>query len=362
MNTLTMKYIKHDGAISGLIDVMEAADNIVPISEYSILFETDDPVVAAKMKNNEKNIEKSKSGIGKIIDGIISIIRRFVDTIQEFFIHLTMGKNERSQFEAFKEQMAKNPSLRNKKITVKDFRKINKEYDSIMSEIDSEIKKCRAGEDHPVDALIHKCENILKNTASATATILTADAALKMAESDQIIAKEMQKTLKSEGKAMQQLKNTIGEKEFNKYKKRIDAAAKNTLLTRMKLKLLRRKYDNISSALNSTKDTFIHAGFANPFTWMGKVANKNEDTKRVVDFTKSTIKDSIKDTASNIIREKIPNPNKVPIEKQMERHREFLTGKNKPDKGQEIKQKFKKMKEAGKRILTTDIKDLRKKD
>lgn len=278
-------YTVTDRFLSGIFEAHEAMQEWEPLSDYSILFEAEEnPEVAEKVKKNESIMHKAAAGVKKAIDAVLETIRKFFAMIQDFIARLTMKGDEKAQFDAFRRQMNSDPELKNKKITVKDYRELNKEYDKMIAEIEKAEREVRANEKKPIDELIQKGENFLKTTGVSATTIISADVAIRAAESNVTVAKALSTMLKTDKGAMEHLSKELGDKQMHEFESRVDKAAKNSMLTRLKLKILRRRYSDMQSCIKGTIDSLLHAGFINPFTFMGKAAWKNENTKKVNDF------------------------------------------------------------------------------
>ena len=187
-----------DDFIKNMIIVEEEANKIVPLTDYEIIFEAfgkKNEKVIDVMKNNEESMAASKKGLKNIIDIISKLISTILDSIQEFFSSLTIGGDEKARLKEFRKQMEADPSLRNKKVTIRDFREIEKEYNALEKEIEDEIRRTKNDEDRPTDRLINKITGFLKKSGKATTKIVTAETALKYAESNQNAARLMQKTV-----------------------------------------------------------------------------------------------------------------------------------------------------------------------
>lgn len=259
----------------------------LPIDEYSLIFETEDPVIAEKNKRIEKAQNRSQSGVSKIISAVKKMITNLIDSIKDFFDRLGLKGDEKAQFEAYRKQMAENPALKNKRITVKDFRAVNQQYEALIADVERDIRAERDGDQHPIDAKIHEYEERLKNIGLAQGSIVAADVAIKMAESNVNVAKMIQTALRKDNGLMNQLVASLGAKEAGKVKKTIDAAAKNSIFTRLKVKIRGRQYHDAEECINATITELKNGGFANPFTFLGRNQLNNQYTKG---YTRAAIK------------------------------------------------------------------------
>ena len=257
MNTMIL-----DDCLQNLLYAQEAMKELIPMTEYELIFEAaENPETAEKVAKNEATAKKSVGFVRKAIDAVIEMIKRVFEAIGDFINRCTMKGDEREAFMAFKEAMRKDPSLKNKKITVRDFRKINKEYDNILAEIDQNIRALKSNENHPIEELTKKVGDFLKNTTGAVTATVGAELAIKMADSNIDAAKGLRLLLKQDTGILESLSKSLGKKNTEKLQKEINAAAKRTILHRLKVKVFRHKYDTLGDCVSSVISACTHAGF-----------------------------------------------------------------------------------------------------
>ena len=265
----------------------ELYKRFLPIDEYSLIFEAEDPVIAEKNKRIERAQDRSQSGVSKIISAVKKMISNLIDSIKDFFDRLGLKGDEKAQFEAYRKQMAENPALKNKRITVKDFRAVNQQYEALIADVERDMRAERDGEQHPINAKIHEYEERLKNIGLAQGSIIAADVAIKMAESNVNTAKMIQTALRKDNGIMDQLVASLGAKEAGKVKKSIDAAARNSIFTRLKVKIRGKQYHDAEECIKATITELKNGGFVNPFTFLGRNQLNNQYTKG---YTRAAIK------------------------------------------------------------------------
>lgn len=309
----------------------------IPVSEYEIIFEAGiNQDVKEKITKNEETANKTTGFVQKAINAVIKLIAKVLRPIQEFIARFTMSGKEREAYEKFKAAMEKDPKLKNRKISVLDFRKINATYDSLLKEIEQNIKSVKANESHSIDEITDKVTKFLSGTSSAVAVIVGADLALKMADSNIEMAKKLKNLLENENSVMKTLSETLGKKDAANLKKEIDAAAKNTMLHQLKVRLFRHKYDSLEECVNGIFNAFTHLGL-DTLTMINR-ARKNEYTKPIVnavakgelELGKQKLKNK-KDAAINKVKGILPSKPVKP-QKTDGVHAplsDFVTGKNK---------------------------------
>ena len=279
-----------DECMQNIYILQESMREWEPMTEYEYVCESlTDPVIAAKAEKNQKVANKSGNALQRAINAVVMMIKKLKATINDFFERMKMGKDEKAMFDEYRRQIAENPNLKNKKFTVKDFRAIQKAYDEKLAQVDAEIRKVKADETHPIDDVVNEITGFLSGTVKATGTIVVADTAVKIAESNVKAARAINRALNMNDDFLKSLAAECGEKDAMKFKKRVNAAAKNTVLTRLKIKILHREYDYLSDCAGSTLDSLKKGGFLNPMTKMGRQFRKNQYTGKVI----KTAQDSV---------------------------------------------------------------------
>ena len=307
-------FLTNEDYSNGVSLIREYMKSWIDIDEYSLLFESDsDPVVKAQEKNKE-TAEKSTNVLTKMIQGVLNMIRSIIESITSFFEELTLDGEEKDAFQNFREQMKKDPKLKNVKVTVQDFRKINEEYDKLLKKGEAELRKAKADENHSLSGIIKEFEEATKKKIEPTSLIDTSDLALKMAESDQNTARALKLALKQDESFLKQLEKNFGKREANKFKKRIDAAAEMTRLTRLMITIRGTRCKNIQTAIDSSTKGFIKGGFINPFTRAGRLMWKNRETREINTTVVKSTGSAIKGAASGAVQgvaDKFGNGKKV---------------------------------------------------
>lgn len=253
----------------------EAMKNWIPLTDYEIIFEAVNPEIQNKLLKNEETANKSVGFIQKAINTVLKIINTAINGIKEFFARLTMGDDEKNKYEQFKAELARDPKLKNKQVSVIDFREISKHYDSLISEIDTEIKAVESDPYRPTDSLFAKVNEFLGKDVPVAASIVGAQLAVNIADSNIDMAKALSTILNNEKDIMDTLTKNLGKSKANATKRAIDAAAKNTKLHQLKVLVCRKKSNSLQECLTkSFKNIFSLAPMA--FSALG-----NKDLRNV---------------------------------------------------------------------------------
>lgn len=280
-----MKTIVFDECLAGLYEAQLAMNDWIDISPYALIYEADTPVVQKALQNNNQVQQKAESGLMKAINGIINLIKRVTSSIQDFIQRMFMSKDQKTAFDNFREACKSDPSLRDKKITVADFNKISKEYDSYINEVDNAIRAEAAGQTTAADELVGRVTSFLANAGKHAGIVVAASVAEKMAADKLYVARRMATQLTNESVAMEQLREAVGNKQAKKIQKNIQRMGKRFSLHRAKVHLLHGKSQSMIEAVQKTGDelsNLLH-GKVNPSN-MGLVANMahNKAAKEIV--------------------------------------------------------------------------------
>ena len=326
-----------DECLSALMEVNEYMKEYVDISDYQAIFEADNPKVKQQQANNAVVVSKSNNSLKKAIEAVKAFIHKIIVSIQDFLDKMKMDKDERDAFEKFKEACQKDPSLANRKVTVKDYRNIMVEYDKLIKETEAKIREVKANEKTPIQGLLDKINNTLKGTVKSTAGIVTAKVARDMAIDNKNAAKLLLNALQSNEKAMNILEDSLGEKGAEKYKKFLNSCTKEISLRRGLTKLYHTKSNLLKDTLQTTSKEF----YKDPFIY--KALMNNKYTGAVIKgpmsvIAKGTAK-GVKDASKDFIKKKFDNNSKYvnlknnePKQKAGESDEEFNTRYDKWEK------------------------------
>jgi hypothetical protein len=121
-----------DECLQNLFYAQEAMKEWIPMTEYEVIFEAaENQETADKLAKNEETATKSVGFVRRAIDAVINMIKKLVAQIKDFVARLTMSGEDRAAFDKFKQMMDEDPALKNKKVSVADFRKISSQYDDL---------------------------------------------------------------------------------------------------------------------------------------------------------------------------------------------------------------------------------------
>lgn len=255
MNDILLSY-DHD-ILNNLQESQIYLNRYKPLNNYQSLFESiDNNNIYIAENNNANTINKSKNALKKAFDAIMSFIRNAVESIKNFIARITMSDRERDEFDEFEKIMKSHPELANKKVTVKDYQKIQQQYDEYLKEVEALIREAAKGKKTDAQNLVNKVNTFIKNAGQGAAATLTMNTLLRMSAQNRTVAKDVQMALKNTGGFLQDLwAKSLGEKEADKAVKEIEKCGSVISLTRLKNRLLMGKYETLKECIT---DTFKH--------------------------------------------------------------------------------------------------------
>lgn len=227
-----MNSIIIDDCLYHLMEAEKCMKDYQELDIYTEIFEATDPKTAVQLKRNEKAISGTTNHLKAAFNAIIQMIRNLISSITDFFQKRLMKDSERQAYEDFKAACKNNPELANKKITVMDFRKFNKEYEQLLAEAEDTDRKLATGQDTPVEEIIKKMTEFCGGAAKGAMTAVGCEVALNYASSSREAAQKMLNVLKTDEQVHQQIVDAIGKKEAKKFEKSMAALGKRATLRR----------------------------------------------------------------------------------------------------------------------------------
>ena len=222
------------------------------LTPYQLIYEANKPDVSNQMQKNANIKQNSEGVIMKAIHAVQKIIKNIISSIQDFFDKLTMGKDEKVLYQEMQTALQQNPELKNKKLTVKDFRTISQKYDTMINDLEGEIRNCAANHKPPAQELMDKITNFLKEGVAAGTAILGTEVAVKAARSNIGMAKLIKKQLRNHNVIIEQLTKILGEADARKFTKEIDKDARLLGAHRLLVNLRAKKFENLRECIMDT--------------------------------------------------------------------------------------------------------------
>lgn len=238
---------------------LKEADNYLSlyheIDPFEEIFEAYRPDTQLQVEQNKKAKTGVMGSLTKAIRALKQMIINIINSIRDFIEKRTMGKEERQAYEAYKEAVAKDPTLKNKKITVRDFRALNKNYESILKEAELADRELEKGNNINVDAIIDKITKFCGDCSKGVLTAVTAEAAINIASSSTDIAKKISESLEKDKTFYKKMEENIGKRQTNKFKKDMESLSKRISFRRFIMKMKGTYSKSVEDGVNKTFDS-----------------------------------------------------------------------------------------------------------
>jgi hypothetical protein len=241
----------YDIYIEGQRELADAMAMFTPISEYATIFEADNPEVQQRVRENRDAVNKAQGGLAKIFNSIKRIISNVITAIRNFFDRARLSAEEKKAFDAFKAACAKDPSLKNKKITVRAWQEIEakgaelrKQGEAILRNENAQPTEC--------EQFIKNVENYISSTAGGVATTVTVDFLKKSMVRCPQVADMILSQMKSDNEWCDKIRNSMGEKSYGKFEKYTESMRNRSRVMMFMARLGKKRYENLHSAMESS--------------------------------------------------------------------------------------------------------------
>lgn len=312
MSTLVL-----DACLYNLHQVDLLMEGYQEVGSYEAIFESEDPEVKETLVKNKK----IEGGVGehlkKAAEAVLQMIHKFIDFFKNIFGTVGMSKEEKDLYNQFKEACKKDPSLKNKQVTVKDFRETMKQYDALKKEVEQAERDLRAGKETDTDQLINKIKSFAAGAGKGIAMTVGLEAAVNIATTSDDWSKAMYMAVKNDdGPIMQSIIDNVGKKNAKDFQKTTKALGKRISLRRSWMKAKGQICENTNEAIKKTfSDLQTFSGIKKTF----KKAQGNEEVKQLT-------KEIIGDAASSAAKA-AGMASKVAVNKATEKPKAFIDSK-----------------------------------
>lgn len=258
------------------------------------------------------------STIHKLLQEVANMISKGMKSLTNHIRYGLLSKEKKQEFDNFQEWVNNNPRIKNKKVTVKDWKRIISQYDEISKQI------VKYMDDEKVDAkgLNLKAYELLNNVSSVTnsaTAVLTIDSCMFLARQSTDMAKAVQTGLSECDAAIKNIENQLGTAEVQKLQKNIQKLTKQSVAQKIRAKILGEKQKSISECLNELYTEFGKISSGEGMTFFQKVNTavkhrdgviagakayaKNEDTRKGIKQLKSANNKLSNSSIGNSVKE-----------------------------------------------------------
>ena len=282
------------------------------LDSYMEIFEAKNKDIQQQALVNAKAEEASGEHLNSALDSIINAIKKLIERIKVFFMERSMTKEMRKAYEVYKQALLKDPSLKNKKITVVDVQKFKDEYDSINEQLDHAQDKVRRGipvDLGPLTNLVNQYGAKIKSISTAAAMSVGMDAAIKMAEGNIEFAKVAYNKLITDKNFAEKIKEELGNHQYKKFTHKMKKYSQETSILRLRAKHNENAAKSLEDAIKQTINQY-RDGIKSVMNIVGVMGDKNKETDKYGNPKTSTvgylwrnrkdIKDDVKTVAKNL--------------------------------------------------------------
>lgn len=273
-----MNSIILDECLQELMLAEECASHYVEIDSYYEIFEASNPELQNQVKNNQSVVAKTESHLKKAIQAIIDMIHKLISNIKNFFTKGRINDREKQMKASYEASKRKDPSIKNKKISCLDVNKFKKQSDDLTNEAESLYRQLDAGNNVDTTNIINRISNFCSSGASAVTVSIGMEAALQAASSSKEMAREISNYLEQNIDIQERLMNSVGKKEYQKFKKDVDCMGKKISLRRKILELHGYTAKSFEDAIQKTYSECENV-FSGLGTLVGVVMSNPENNK-----------------------------------------------------------------------------------
>ena len=253
---------------------------------YDAVFnEASDDVDVANAETEEKAI----SLLQKAINAMKALIQKIKDILNTVISWVKADNAEISEYKKFCQQIKQNPELKNKKVTLRDYRQVIAEYDKQLGDAE---KKYRAMKDEEaankpnfaddVKAGIAATGKKVASIATSVGASFTVESALEYARQNTKNAALVQTIIDNDFLILKALEKSLGAKEIRKFKWKVKALNCRCRVVRT---ILGGRMEQSKTIKDTVADTFSSI---RSLIGGSKRALGNKDTK---DFVKGSAKE-----------------------------------------------------------------------
>lgn len=246
-----------DDCLFHLFSAQESLKDYTEIDVYQSIFEAEDPKVKEQIERNSRASKSAIDHVKSALDYLIELANKLIDGFKNFLSNLTMSKEERISYDEFKAACKKDPTLKNKKVTVMDYRKMRKEYEALLKEVEEADKALAANKEYPLDKLLKKIEDFGTGAGKGILTSVTAEVAVRIAQSSQDFASLMNTAIQHDKTLLESMRQNIGKSQTKKFENEIKSYSKRATLKR---KWLAKHNQLATSVEGAVRDTFSNKG------------------------------------------------------------------------------------------------------
>ena len=230
------------------------SESFIDINICDFMFENDDETNKEIIDNNDGVIAKAFGHIKKAVSLIIEQLKKLSDRLRDFISKVFMSSKQKALLKNAKKNLQNNPQLASIQVDCPTYKEYEVIYDDTLKMIDKEMKKENPSEKAYSDIIngmnkkLDKVKNVgndisnaTKEVSKRTGDLITLNTLVDVADKNYIHAKSINEKINKEVNILNSMTESLGEKEVNKFKKKVNRYSKNTIGHRIKLSVLRKQ-------------------------------------------------------------------------------------------------------------------------
>lgn len=195
---------------------------------YQEVFESEDEEVQETSSKNAEIEAQSTSLVQKMVATVKKLFNKAREIIRSVFEWLKSGKDERSAFRQFQKECKENPEFANKKVTMKEWKKINDIREKHLSSMEADYKALKDEEAESRETVLTDAQNVIKKMGKEVADITTSEGAaitmvgaLNYAKQSQDHAARVQMMIDFDFGLIAALEKKLTSKEIRRFKRKL---------------------------------------------------------------------------------------------------------------------------------------------
>lgn len=214
-----------DCAMFYMREASKYIDQMKEVSLYSALFEAEGKDVESKDEVvNAELGEKSANLLQRAIEAVKKIIDKIRKTASNILDYLKLGKSEKEAYNEFVRKCKEDKEFAGQKVTVKNWKEIDKAYDDLIAEIQREIEKVERTKEEARPQVIKAFEEkIAKMGPSVKNAVVQValDQLVTRAKYDEEMAINVQRALEIDSRRLDGLTSELKKKEVRRSKRKL---------------------------------------------------------------------------------------------------------------------------------------------
>lgn len=230
------------------LQILEMMDDFTEIDPASIFIyeaglEKSDPI----FDKNQGILMNATRLLMYLIKKVKSLIDKFFSSMKNCIDYIFLKKEDKERYDQYVAYIKSHPNMKDKKITVKDWKAIERHYDAALRR--AEVLSKKVAERQITEEEAKKEEkSIMDDLTSLTgkcSAIVTVETALRMAKACPESARQVAEYMTKDQNLMNALEKELGKKEMNKFQNKVQKMTKETYFSKLRSLIMAKKQKDI---------------------------------------------------------------------------------------------------------------------